>query len=76
MDFNKREYLAYRVGGLLYTPALKKDIDKKIINDEINKLMSISFAAYFYKNTFSGAYGAYPYASCGSRKYCDRLYTS
>ena len=43
MDFNKREYLAYRVGGLLYTPALKKDIDKKIINDEINKLMSISF---------------------------------
>lgn len=37
------EKLAYKVGGLLYAPALKKDVDKKILNNEIKNLMSISF---------------------------------
>lgn len=37
------ENLAYKVGGLLYTPALRKGIDQKILNNEIEALMSVSF---------------------------------
>ena len=37
------ENLAYKVGGLLYTPALRKGIDQKILNNKIEALMSVSF---------------------------------
>lgn len=43
MCFIDDDNLAYRVGGLLYTPALRKGVDQKILNNEIESLMSISF---------------------------------
>ena len=43
MYFIDDKNLAYKVGGLLYAPALRKGVDKKILNNEIEDLMSISF---------------------------------
>ncbi|MDE6666917.1 MAG: HpcH/HpaI aldolase/citrate lyase family protein [Clostridia bacterium] len=38
-----KDYLAYKVGGLLYVPALRKGVAKKIINKEIQALTSVCF---------------------------------
>lgn len=40
---DKYNYLPYKVGALLYTPALNKTIIKKIINNEIEGLTSLAF---------------------------------
>ena len=37
------DVLPYSLGGLLYTPAIKKGMDSKILNKEINGLKSIAF---------------------------------
>jgi len=43
MIFDDKDKPAYRVGGLLYTPALKKGVDIKILNNEIKDLTSAAF---------------------------------
>ena len=47
MEENKMEInideLPYRVGGLLYTPALNKTIAGKLISGEIKALTSLGF---------------------------------
>lgn len=40
-DF-KEDYLPYKVGGLLYSPASRKGISEKIINGEYGKLSSLA----------------------------------
>lgn len=43
MQIEEKEILPYRVGGLLYTPALNKKIADKIIQKKYDCLTSIAF---------------------------------